>query len=108
MREFTGQQLIDWGLHEWGECEHVLHDRGHRMSRFECELEIIFKAPDDCKLYCLPFKYSDGSGYNSISGVDLCFGKPEPAFDKITLHEVRAVKRLVEVTNYEKVSDSHD
>lgn len=101
-RVFRTQQLIDWKVThswEWDECEHVVNWTIVGPNDFETIAAIVFRAPDDGKIYRFEYEFNNGAGYNDITGISSEPYKPE--CNCFTAREVTAVTRLVEVTTYE-------
>ena len=68
-REFGTTQLLEWGVHEYDECEHVLEMEEDAMEEFEVDCHLVFKAPDDGRLWRLDFQINNGAGYNDFTGI---------------------------------------
>lgn len=102
-RTFETTQLIEWGIHELDGCEHVLHYDDLGMDKFEVEREVVFRAPDDGKLWRFTYEYNNGAGYNDITGCSTWQGDntPKPETESFTADEV--VGREVTVTRYKIV-----
>jgi len=65
-RTFTGQQLIDWGIHETEECKHVVHTEHTGMYKSVCKAALVFRAPDDDRLWLLGYSYNDEAGIHTL------------------------------------------
>jgi len=98
-RTFQTQQLIDWGVHELDECEHVLHHEDLGMDKFECDRELVFRAPDDGRCWRFVYQYNNGAGYNDITGCSTWTGdcKPRPEREEFTAVEVAPLEKVVVV-----------
>lgn len=67
-RLFETTQLLEWGIHEYDECEHVLEMEEDAMGEFEVDCHLVFKAPDDGRLWRVDFQINNGAGYNDFTG----------------------------------------
>lgn len=98
-REFKTTQLIEWGIHEIWDSEHFVHHEDRGMDKFECEAFVVFRAPDDEKLWGIEYKYNNGAGWNSFTGIS--YGEdPTPereSFWAIEVHARQVVKTVYEV-----------
>jgi hypothetical protein len=105
-RAFQTQQLIDWGITHFDDDDDEMRIVAREelgMRSFECRAAIVFRAPDDNKLYRFTYEYNNGAGYNDITGISDKPYKPEQ--QSFTAAEVVPVTRLIEVTTYESVTD---
>jgi hypothetical protein len=104
-RTFKTQQLIDWGVrpHNEDECEHIVTVEELGMHSFDCEAALVFRAPDDGLLYRFEYRYNNGVGSNSVTGIS--FDPYVPECDSIVATRVDRVTRLIEVVTYEPTQD---
>ena len=101
-RTFNTQQLIEWGVHEYYECEHVLEMEEDGMDEFEVNCHLVFKAPDDGRLWRLEFQINNGAGYNDFVGIS--YGDNlRPEQKSFVGTEVEPKQKTVTV--YEEVED---
>lgn len=101
-RTFDTQQLIDWGVHEYYECEHVLEMEEDGMDKFEVDCHLILQAPDDGRLWRIDFQINNGAGYNDFTGIS--YGDNlRPEVQSFTGIEVEPKQKTV--TYYEPVPD---
>jgi hypothetical protein len=68
-RVFETTQLIEWGVHEYYECEHVLEMEEDGMDKFEVDCHLVLKAPDDGRLWRIEFQINNGAGFNDFTGI---------------------------------------
>ena len=98
-RTFETTQLIEWGIHNFYEDGYVVHFEEVGMSTFEVDCLLVFRAPDDGKLWRFGFQINDGSGYNDITGTSSEYnGGMKPETLQFTAEEVKPVE--VTVTKY--------
>ena len=103
-REFDTQQLIDWEIDELDDCEHLVHIGEQNVGESDYTMQVVFRAPDDGRLWSIEPQFNNASGYNSITGVTMRgLDKIEPDRPTHIGHEVEAKTRMV--THYEKVSE---
>ena len=52
-RTFDTKLLIEWDIHDWGLIEHphVVHFAQLGMRKHEVRCELVFRAPDDGRLW---------------------------------------------------------
>lgn len=101
-RTFETEKIIEWGLHEWEDCEHVLHFAHLYMHKFEVRCELVFRAPDDGKIWRFEFAVNNGAGYNEISGTT--YGADAKA-ERFSFEAVEVEPRDKVVTVYEPAQD---
>jgi hypothetical protein len=61
-RKFANKTLADWGIHETEDCPHVVDIS--RSQRWWCK--IVFRAPDDGKLWRIACTVNTDAGYSDI------------------------------------------
>jgi hypothetical protein len=101
-RNFDTWDLIKWNIHNYYDCEIVKQVNHLGMRKFEEEIEIIFEAPDDKKLWSITIERNSGAGYNSITGISYGY-KIEPEQKFFVGEEVLA--KEVTMTVYEIIKD---
>jgi hypothetical protein len=72
------------------------------MDKFEMLTEIIFRAPDDGKLWRIEIEENYGAGYNNIRGIDYS-DNPEPEEKSFEAEEMEEYEKTV--TLYRKIED---
>lgn len=108
-RTFDTQQLIDWELDTLEECQHIVHIGLPIVGlpivgKSDYTMEVVFRAPDDGRLWSINPEFSNPAGYSSITGIPMR-GIDEPKSDRPVHvgHEVEAKTRTI--TYYQRVTE---
>lgn len=103
-RTFETTQLLEWGIHNLDDCEYVVHVDELGADGYESLRRVVFRAPDDAKLWQFEYEYSNGACYDDMIGTsDPDDPKPERPSFEATLVE----PRLTVATVYKPVFELH-
>lgn len=98
-RDFSPKLLIEWGIHETEDCEHVVSCTysGHSNN---CIVEdVVFRAPDDGQLWMFQYEFAPLAGVNNIEDYEGFRGDPTITGFAVEPYEVK-------VTKYRKIQQA--